>query len=54
MKAPSNAALLVLAGLCFDTPVCLAANKQDPLKVNAAKYKACPAYENYARYLQYG
>jgi len=58
MRAPSTAALIVLAGICYDTTVCLAQAQQDPL-VQQKKYKdkqykeACPAYEHYARYPQY-
>jgi hypothetical protein len=56
MRAPSTAALLVLASLCFDTKTCLAESQQDPLKESKAKDKykaACPAYEQYARFSQY-
>ena len=56
MRAPSTAALLVLASLCFDTRICLAEGQQDPLKdpKSKEKYKAaCPAYEQYARFSQY-
>jgi hypothetical protein len=54
MRAPSTAALLVLASICFETKVCLA--EQDPLKELKAKDKykgACPAYDQYARFSQY-
>lgn len=59
MKAPSTAALLVLAGLCYDTTVCLAQaqQQQNPLQEKKLKDKqyreACPAYEHYARFVQY-
>ena len=57
MKAPSTAALLVLAGLCYDTTVCFAQQNQNPLVDKKAKEKqykeACPAYEHYARFAQY-
>jgi hypothetical protein len=56
MRAPSTAALLVLASLCFDTKTCLAEGHQDPLKESKSKDKykaACPAYEQYARFSQY-
>lgn len=57
MRAPSTAALLVLASLCFDTKICLAEGQQDPLEEQKSKEKykaACPAYEQYARFSQYG
>ncbi|GAB7362246.1 hypothetical protein MBLNU230_g2271t1 [Neophaeotheca triangularis] len=57
MKAPSTAALIVLAGLCFDYTYCLGDSKgdgnQDPLmdpKTKAKYLAACPAYEHYAKY----
>lgn len=56
MRAPSNAALLVLASLCLDQPFCFAQVQQSPIKDPAAKAKylaACPAYEHYARFPQY-
>ena len=55
MRAPSTAALLVLASLCYDTTFCLAEAQQDPLKEKSKeRYKAaCPAYEHYARFPQY-
>ncbi len=56
MRAPSTAALLVLASLCFDTKVCLAEVQQDLLKDSKLKDKykaACQAYEQYARFPQY-
>lgn len=56
MKAPSTAALLVLAGLCYDTTFCFAQARQNPLQDKKAKEKqykeACPAYEHYARFAQ--
>lgn len=56
MKAPSTAALLVLAGLCYDTSGCLAQAQQNPLQEKKIKDKhyreACPAYEHYARFVQ--
>ena len=55
MRAPSTAALLVLASLCFDTTLCLAEEQQDLLKEQKSKEKykaACPAYEQYARFSQ--
>lgn len=57
MKAPSTAALLVLAGICYDTTLCFAqAQHQNPLQDKKAKEKqyqeACPAYEHYARFVQ--
>ena len=55
MRAPSSAALLVLASLCFDLPVCFGQAKQDPLNDHKSKEKykaACPAYEHYARFPQ--
>lgn len=55
MRAPSTAALLVLASICFDTKLCLADGQQDPLKEQKAKDKykaACPAYDQYARFSQ--
>lgn len=58
MKAPSTAALLVLAGICSDTTFCFAqAQQQNPLQEKKAREKqykeACPAYEHYARFAQY-
>jgi uncharacterized protein len=58
MKAPSTAALLVLAGLCLEQPLCLAQVQNDPHKnpntKDREKYKAaCPAYEHYSRFPQY-
>ena len=56
MRAPSTAALLVLASLCFDTKTCLAESQQDPLKGSKSKDKykaACPSYAQYARFSQY-
>lgn len=59
MKAPSAAALLMLAGLAYDTTVCFAQQHhvQNPLVDKKAKEKqykeACPAYEHYARFAQY-
>lgn len=56
MRAPSTAALLVLASLCHDTTVCFAEAQQDPFKEAKLKemYRAaCPAYEHYARFSQY-
>ncbi|KAH9810510.1 glycoside hydrolase family 125 protein [Teratosphaeria destructans] len=48
MKAPSTAALLVLASLCLEAPRCHA-QAQDT-KASKAKFQAaCPAYEHYAR-----
>lgn len=51
MRAPSNAALLVLASLCLET---CAAETQDTTKASKAskaKYQgACPPYEHYARF----
>lgn len=55
MRAPSSAALLVLAGLCLDQPYCFAQAQQDPLRDPnlKAKYReACPAYEHYAKFPQ--
>jgi len=54
---PQYASVLVLlAGLCFDTAGCSPEADQSPLK--SAKHKkilaACPAYEHYARFPQYG
>jgi hypothetical protein len=51
MQAPSMAALLVLASLiCFDA----AAASEKAHGFNQARYNdACPAYEHYARFLQY-
>ncbi|KAK5136603.1 hypothetical protein LTR08_002617 [Meristemomyces frigidus] len=53
MRAPSYGALLVLASLCCDQPVCFAQVQRNPVKDPAAKVKyqaACPAYEHYARF----
>ncbi|KAK4544941.1 hypothetical protein LTR36_003846 [Oleoguttula mirabilis] len=53
MRAPSNAALLVLASLCLDRPFCFAQAQQNPIKDPAVKAKyqaACPPYEHYARF----
>ncbi|KAK3669572.1 hypothetical protein LTR78_010572 [Recurvomyces mirabilis] len=50
MKAPSISALCVLAGLCLDTPVCLADSHQEALKARERYKAACPAYEQYARF----
>lgn len=57
MRAPSTAALCVLASLCFDQAYCLGDHegKQDPLLDPRARAKilaACPAYEHYARFPQ--
>jgi meiotically up-regulated gene 157 (Mug157) protein len=52
MRAPSTAALCVLASLCFDQAYCDEA-KQNPLTDPRARAKilaACPAYEHYARF----
>lgn len=53
MRAPSTAALLALASLCYDTTFCLAEAQQDPLKAKDKYKAACPAYEHYARSPQY-
>jgi len=52
MKAPSTSALLVLASLCLDTPVCFAQLHQGPLQDKTKYAAACPAYEHYARFPQ--
>jgi meiotically up-regulated gene 157 (Mug157) protein len=52
MRAPSTAALCVLASLCFDQVYC-DETKQSPLTDPRARAKilaACPAYEHYARF----
>jgi meiotically up-regulated gene 157 (Mug157) protein len=52
MRAPSTAALCVLASLCFDQ-ACCDETKQSPLTDPRARAKilaACPAYEHYARF----
>jgi meiotically up-regulated gene 157 (Mug157) protein len=52
MRAPSTAALCVLASLCFDQAYC-DETKQNPLTDPRARAKilaACPAYEHYARF----
>lgn len=53
MRAPSTAALIVLAGLCYDAPFCLADAQQEPLKAKERYKAACPAYDHYARSPQY-
>ncbi|KAK0916068.1 hypothetical protein LTR02_000958 [Friedmanniomyces endolithicus] len=50
MRAPSTAALLVLASLCFETPLCHAKAEQDAAKAKAKYQAACPAYEHYVRF----
>ena len=57
MRPPSTAALLVLTSICYDTTICLANAQQETLKEQKSKDKykaACPAYEHYARFSQYG
>jgi len=52
MRAPSTAALCVLASLCFEQAYC-DEPKQNPLTDPRARAKilaACPAYEHYARF----
>jgi len=53
MRAPSTAALLVLASLCLGTPFCHAKAEQDAAKAKAKYQAACPAYEHYVRFPQY-
>lgn len=56
MLVPSTAALALLAGLCFDHVHCASGSGQSPIKSAKDKAKilaACPAYEHYARFLQY-
>lgn len=58
MIVPSKAALLALSYLCFDQVACTSNSEkyQQILKnpVEKAKYRAaCPAYEHYAKQLQY-
>ncbi|KAK3075217.1 hypothetical protein LTR53_001673 [Teratosphaeriaceae sp. CCFEE 6253] len=51
MRAPFTAALLVLAGLCLEQPVCHAkAHEQDALRAKAKYQAACPAYDHYVRF----
>ncbi|KAK5145745.1 hypothetical protein LTR32_002551 [Rachicladosporium monterosium] len=50
MRAPSTAALLVLASLCFETSFCHAKAEQDAAKAKAKYQAACPAYEHYVRF----
>lgn len=57
MRAPSTAALLVLASLCFDEQLCFANAQHNAPKDAASKSKAkyqaaCPAYEHYSRFPQ--
>ena len=50
------AAYILLAGLCFDVVICTAGGQQNALKSAKDRAKilaACPAYEHYARFLQY-
>lgn len=53
MRAPSTAALLVLASLCYETQFCHADLHQEALKEKERYRLACPAYDNYARVPQY-
>lgn len=52
MKAPSTAALLVLAGICSDVTLCFAQAQQKPLQDKKLYKEACPAYDQYARFVQ--
>lgn len=54
MRAPSTAALLVLASICLEQPFCSAqAHGASTDPKDKAKYQAaCPAYEHYARFPQ--
>lgn len=51
-----TATLILIAGLCFESVSCTSGRHQSPLKSGKDKAKvlsACPAYEHYARFLQY-
>lgn len=54
MRAPSTAALVALASLCFDGAYCLGDNgPQEPIAGSNIKAKylaACPAYDQYAKF----